>query len=107
MTTKSTAYTTESVAAMTAKYQEGVAIATIAKDMGKTIPQVRGKLVAEGVYVAKAKSASPSVSRAVRKITLVQAISDLLGVEEVTSFEKASKSDLETILDAVQALVEA
>ena len=104
--TKSVAYSAELVTAITTQYQNGVEIAEIAKFASKTIPAIRGKLVAEGVYVAKAKTASKSVNKAVRKISLVQAISDVLGVEEVSSFEKASKTDLETVLEAVQALVE-
>ena len=104
--TKSIAYTAAIVASMTSQYQAGVDIKIIATDLGKTVPQVRGKLVAEGVYIPKVKTSSAGVSKAVRKISLVQAISDTLGVAEVTSFEKASKADLETILEAVQALVE-
>lgn len=83
---------------------EGQALEAIAKTLDKTVPAVRSKLVAEGVYVKQAPRSVGGASP-VRKIALVKQLATALGVEfdEVESLEKASKSALEAVLDALNA----
>ncbi len=102
---KATSYSAELVTAIVAQYQEGIAIETIAKDAGKTVPMIRSKLVSEGVYVAKAKTSKATGKAPVRKLALAQKIAAAVDVESLDSFEKASKSDLETLLTALTELL--
>ena len=54
-------YTAAQVAQITTAYQAGMDIDEIAQDIGKSVRSVRSKLVREGVYVAKPKTASKKV----------------------------------------------
>ena len=104
--TKVLAYSAELVASIVTQYESGVAIETIAKEAGKTVPMVRSKLVSEGVYKAKARVSKATGAAPVRKLALAQAIASK--VESATgleSLEKASKSDLEALLTAITELV--
>ena len=54
-------YTAAQVAQITTAYQAGMDIDEIAQDIGKSVRSVRSKLVREGGYVAKPKTASKKV----------------------------------------------
>lgn len=86
---------------------EGQELDAIAKAIGKTVPAVRSKLVAEGVYVKKTPRAVGGASP-VRKIALVKQLSNALGVDfdTIESLEKASKPALEALLDALNESAE-
>ena len=55
---KAVNYTDELTAKVISDYQEGVELDAIADEIGKSVRSVRSKLVREGVYVAKPKTAS-------------------------------------------------
>jgi len=104
--TKVLAYSADLVASIVSQYESGVALETIAKDAGKTVPMIRSKLVSEGVYVAKARVSKATGTVPVRKLALAQAIAAKVESETgLESLEKASKSDLEALLAAVTELV--
>jgi hypothetical protein len=76
---------------------------------GKTIPMVRGKVVAMKLYQTVAespKSATTETAGAKRKSHFVAAVETILSVPEgrFASFEKASKADLQALTDALIAL---
>ena len=103
--TKSVAYSAELVSAIVEKYTTGVAIEEIAKEVGKTVPMIRSKLVSEGVYKAKAKISNGTGAVAVRKIALARQIASKFDIESLDSLEKASKADLEALLTAITEMV--
>lgn len=77
---------------------EGESVATIAAELGVTVPRVRGKLVAEGVYVKQAPKAVGGASP-VRKIQIVQQIAEKtgIGMDVLESLEKGNKNALEAL----------
>lgn len=99
------------VANMKARYQAAESdaeraevVSELAEELGKSEQSVRGKLVREKVYIAKTRA--DKVGREiVRKGELVDRIASAIGVEftdgEAMSLEKATKSTLRKILDAV------
>ena len=103
--TKAANYTEEMVDAMVADYQDSPSkdtVAKLAKEFNKSTRSIVAKLVREGVYVA-----APRVTKAgtpvVRKSELVAQINEALGVE-LSTLEKASKQDLESLVNALAAL---
>lgn len=92
MDTKQVNYTPEQVSQMVFDYKAGIAVETIAQNMGKTVRSVVAKLSREGVYVAKTKEASIRVT----KEDLVAKIEAHFEMEAGTldSFTKASRDQL-------------
>ena len=96
--TKAVNWSAETVEKLTAAYN-GSNIEQVAKELGKTVPAVRSKLVSLGVYQKQEPRAVGGAS-AVRKLQLVKQLAEKLGVEleEVESLEKAKKETLEMLV---------
>ena len=99
----SKAWSAELTATLVSGYTGGKAVEELAKELGKTVPSVRSKLVAEGVYVKQEPRAVGGASP-VRKIALVKQLANELELElsELESLEKASKPALELLLKALK-----
>ena len=91
---KTVNWTPEVTAKAVEAYTNGTEIEAIAKDLGKTVPSVRSKLVAEGVYVAKAAKTAANTTR---KIEYVKALEALTGLTNLESLEKANREALEAL----------
>ena len=110
--TKVVNYTDAMVARMKEVYGEATneaeraeAVKDLDDEMGKTVAGIRAKLVAEGVYVAKAKTAGKAGKA---KAELVTALALALDLDEgvIETIEKANKVALVRILGRVTALKE-
>ena len=79
-------YTTAQVAQITEAYNSGQEIDEIASAIGKSVRSVRSKLVREGVYVAKEKTASKKVMGPTKKelLRVLEARIDVSGLEGAT-----------------------
>lgn len=88
-------YTPEQTLEVISKYQSGMPVETIAREMGKTTRSIVAKLSREGVYVAKTKLNQPRV----RKADLVDRLAQACGVpaEQFESLEKANLDVLEAL----------
>lgn len=97
--TKAVNWSDEMVASLTGRYQSGENLDNIAKDLGKSVAAVRGKLVSLGIY-QKAEAKAVGGASQVRKGHLVRDIAKHMGVdvEKIESLEKARKEDLELVL---------
>lgn len=104
-----TVYTEDTVARLVEAYtsaEDEAGRAAVVKDFAEDLDvseaSIRGKLVAEGVYVAKAKAAKGASDR-VTKADLVGKIAEAMGVsvDSVASLEKATKSTLESLVKFV------
>lgn len=96
-------YTTEQTGSITEQYLDGVSLELIAEAFGRTVPMIRSKLVAEKVYVKITKAATTkSGAPVVRKADIVSEITELTGIDTLESFEKATKSDLQSLLTFLQ-----
>jgi hypothetical protein len=76
---------------------------------GKTVPMLRGKVVAMKRYQTVAASPKPATeSNVQRKSDFVSAVETLLSIPDgrLSSFEKASKADLQALTDALIALAD-
>ena len=71
----------------------------LARELGKNTRSIIAKLSREGVYKAQPK-VTKSGEPVVRKAELVAQIQDQLGVE-FPSLVKASKADLQRLIDAI------
>jgi|TARA_B110000977_G_C11031647_1_gene475499 hypothetical protein len=73
---------------------------------GKTASMVRGKVVAMKLYKTVETSARPASASVLRKSDFVSSIEELLSLNEgsLPSFEKASKKDLQLLVDTMVAL---
>ena len=102
MTTKAVNYTPEQSAQMVADYQAGVAVETIAENLGKTVRSVVAKLSREKVYVAKTY-VSKTGAAVVKKDAHADAIGAILKLTEaeIESLTKANKTALEKIFQAL------
>ena len=98
-------YSDAAVAQMTSTYQAAdsadarkAAVASIAKDLGKSVKSVIAKLCREGVYV-KAQAVTKTGAKVIRKEAIVKAIATSLDLEfsQVKSLGKATKADLELL----------
>tara|TARA_R110002153_G_scaffold103268_5_gene240349 strand:- start:656 stop:1045 length:390 start_codon:yes stop_codon:yes gene_type:complete len=99
---KAANYSDEMVDAMVADYQDNPTKETVEKlsaKFGKTTRSIVAKLVREGVYVS-APRVTKTGAPVVRKADLVIAIQNAVG-QELPSLEKASKADLQLLLDSV------
>lgn len=99
MTDKVVNYTPEQTKDMVVKYQSGMPVEVIARELGKTTRSVVAKLSREGVYVAKTKLTQPRV----KKADLVDKLAQACGVQAEV-FESLEKANLE-VLEALLARV--
>lgn len=99
MTDKIVNYTPEQTKDLVAKYQSGMPVEMIARELGKTTRSVVAKLSREGVYVAKTKLTQPRV----KKADLVDKLAQACGVQAEV-FESLEKANLE-VLEALLARV--
>lgn len=96
-------WTKDLTAELVAAYDNGKGdVAELAKRFEKSVPAIRSKLVSEGVYVKQEPRAVGGASPT-RKINIVRDVEQALSVEKgtLTSFEKAKKEELETLLRLV------
>jgi len=75
----------------------------IAAKLQKSIPMVRSKLVSQKTYVKEEAPKKVGGASSVRKSQLVTQIEKLLGAEkgDFESFEKASKLELEALIEKI------
>ena len=69
---KAVNYTDELTAKVINDYQNGIDLDAIADEIGKSVRSVRSKLVREGVYIAKPKTASAKREEPTKKELLNQ-----------------------------------
>ena len=103
--TKAANYSDEMVAEMVFHYEANPTPETVAKlsqDFNKTTRSIVAKLVREGVYKA-APRVTKTGAPVIRKAELVAQINEALGVE-LSTLEKASKQDLESLVTALASL---
>ncbi|MCS5550834.1 MAG: hypothetical protein NZ811_04870 [Gammaproteobacteria bacterium] len=78
-------------------------VVKLAQELNKSTRSIVAKLVREGVYVAQPR-VTKTGAPVIRKAELVAQLLGELGTSEsLTTLEKASKADLETLLALVQA----
>tara|TARA_R110000751_G_scaffold130569_1_gene232553 strand:+ start:1954 stop:2370 length:417 start_codon:yes stop_codon:yes gene_type:complete len=94
---KAVNYTEELTAKVISDYQDGIELDTIADTIGKSVRSVRAKLVREGVYVAKPKSASAKTSDGPTKKELLNTLENIAPFQ-VNGFIGATKSALSDLL---------
>ena len=99
--TKAVNYSDELTAKVISDYQEGVELDSIADEIGKSVRSVRSKLVREGVYVAKPKTASVKRDEPTKKGLLNQLES--IAPFEVNGFMGATKTALADLLVHLEA----
>ena len=98
---KAVNYTDELTAKVISDYQEGVELDAIADEIGKSVRSVRSKLVREGVYIAKPKTASAKRDEPTKKELLNQLES--IAPFEVNGFMGATKTALADLLIHLEA----
>lgn len=96
---KTVNYTAEQTVAMVADYKAGVAVATIAEALGKSVRSVVAKLSREGVYKAK-EYATKSGEKPIKKDALADKLAELCGLSEAEadSLAKANKTALAKVI---------
>jgi len=97
-------YTNEQVEQMVSRYTADPTRATVdalANEFGKSVRSIIAKLSREGVYVAQQRTTKAG-EPVIRKADLVAIIQTKLEVEKLETLVKASKADLETLLEAIQ-----
>ena len=98
---KAVNYTDELTAKVINDYQNGIDLDAIADEIGKSVRSVRSKLVREGVYVAKPKTASAKREEPTKKELLNQLES--IAPFEVNGFMGATKSAIADLLVHLEA----
>ena len=98
---KAVNYTDELTAKVISDYQNGIDLDAIADEIGKSVRSVRSKLVREGVYVAKPKTASVKRDEPTKKELLNQLES--IAPFEVNGFMGATKTALADLLVHLEA----
>ena len=98
---KAVNYTDELTAKVITDYQNGIDLDAIADEIGKSVRSVRSKLVREGVYVAKPKTASAKREEPTKKELLNQLES--IAPFEVNGFMGATKTALADLLVHLEA----
>ncbi len=88
-------YTQAQVVQITEAYEQGQDIEAIAESIGKSVRSVRSKLVREGVYVAKPKTASKKVQGPTKK----ELLRDLDKHYDTKGLEGATKEAIEGLLN--------
>jgi hypothetical protein len=98
-------WTKEVTEKLVAAYESNKDLSELAKEFDTTVPSVRGKLVAEKVYVSTSK---PKANRTASKpkAELVSAMETILSVPvgSFASFENATKSELELAVETLISL---
>ena len=97
-------YTKEQVEQMGSRYTADPTRATVdalANEFGKSVRSIIAKQRREGVYVAQQRTTKAG-EPVIRKADLVAIIQTKLEVEKLETLVKASKADLETLLEAIQ-----
>ena len=95
-------YSDEVVAQMTEQYVANPTRETVdalAQEFGKSVRSIIAKLSREGVYIAQPK-VTKTGEPVVRKAELVALIEENFGIE-VPSLVKASKADLQRLIDSL------
>ena len=98
---KAVNYSSELTAKVIADYQDGLDLDTIADEIGKSVRSVRSKLVREGVYIAKPKTASAKRDEPTKK-ELLNKLEDIAPFE-VNGFMGATKTALSDLLGHLEA----
>ena len=98
---KAVNYTDELTAKVINDYQNGIDLDAIADEIGKSVRSVRSKLVREGVYIAKPKTASAKRDEPTKKELLNQLES--IAPFEVNGFMGATKTALADLLVHLEA----
>ena len=98
---KAVNYTDELTAKVISDYQNGIDLDAIADEIGKSVRSVRSKLVREGVYIAKPKTASAKREEPTKKEILNQLES--IAPFEVNGFMGATKTALNDLLLHLEA----
>ena len=98
---KAVNYTDELTAKVINDYKNGIDLDAIADEIGKSVRSVRSKLVREGVYVAKPKTASAKREEPTKKELLNQLES--IAPFEVNGFMGATKTALNDLLLHLEA----
>lgn len=101
-TIKTVNYTEADTAHIVADYQAGVAVATIADAMGKSVRSIVAKLSREGVYQKK-EYVGKTGEKPVKKDVHADAIGAILKLQEndIESLTKANRSALKAIFEAL------
>ena len=104
-TTKAPAYTPEMVETMKAEYLANSTAETVtilAANMGKSVAQVRAKLVSLGIYKAK-EYLTKKGEKPQKKDQTAEAIGRIIGLSdaEVDSLAKANKTALDKVLKVI------
>ena len=103
---KAVNYTAQNVEQIVSTYQlcasdesRKIAVANLAKELGKTVRSIIAKLSREGVYVSPQK-ATKTGAAVIRKEAIVADIASHIGVdfESIKSLGKATKADLAMLL---------
>ena len=100
--TKAPNYTDDMVNTMIADYVDSPntdTVSRLATELNKSTRSIVAKLVREGVYVAKPR-VTKTGAPVIRKADLVVMIQNAVG-QELPTLEKASKADLQLLLDSV------
>jgi hypothetical protein len=102
MATKAVNYTAEQTLQIVNDYQNGVAVETIAQNLGKSVRSIVAKLSREKVYVAKTYTTKTGES-VVKKDAVADAIGSVLNMteSEIESLTKANKTALAKIFQAL------
>ena len=96
-------YSKEMTSKMVEMYREAPnrqTVAILAKEFGKSEKSIIGKLSKEGVYV-RSVYVTKTGEKPVTKAELVEELEEKLGVESLSGLEKAPKSVLKTIVEAI------
>lgn len=98
-------YTDEMVEAMVAAYEDAPTLATVESlvaQFDKPKRSIISKLSSLGVYKAQPRNTTKQGMPIVRKSELVAQIQASLGTNQLDSLAKASKADLEALVELVQ-----
>ncbi len=98
-------YTDEMVEHMVAAYEDTPTLATVdtlVAEFGKPKRSIISKLSSLGVYKAQPRNTTKQGTPVVRKSELVAQIQASLGTNQLDSLAKASKADLEALVELVQ-----
>lgn len=98
-------YTEDMVASMTEQYEAEPTMATVealAAQFNKPKRSIISKLSNIGIYVPASKGKTKTGAPVVRKDELVAQIKASLGTNQLDSLAKASKADLESLVELVQ-----
>ena len=101
---KNVAWSTEMTESLSATYTgDNTQLEAIAQEFNKSVPMIRSKLVSMKLYQANTKVRKVGGDTAVRKIAQVRSVETILSLPQgsLDSFEKGSKKELGTLIDAL------